>query len=208
MCPVRCVTYVSGRSESMFNLSEWKSPERTSSTSRTNALRYIWMFLALLASVAPAWASVTFTDTFSPPSVLWSNTTGNWTATAGEYYAQIPNNNPGAVTLLPFDLTSYTLTTTVNNVGDGGIVVRDAGSQSITLVLGGLGYGQGVRSGGAGTAIYWGDNSNSVQNEVLGVFSPWQYVYDYGHRGWRHVLRLYRRFLNACDHPHRFHCRV
>jgi len=157
------------------NLSKCKSLEKTSTVSRRNALHalsYTWLFLAFLASAAPAWADVTFTDTFSPPSVLWSNSSGNWTATSGDYFAQVPNNNPGANTLLPFDLTSYTLTTTVNGLGDGGIVVRVNGTQSITLVLGGLGYGQGVRNGTAGTAIYWGDNSNSLQNEVTGVFTP------------------------------------
>jgi hypothetical protein len=160
------------------NPSQCKSRVRTSPPSRTKALRALsctWLFLALLASVTSAWAGgVTFTDSFSPPSALWSNSSGNWTATSGDYFAQVPNNNPGADTLLPFDLTSYTLTTTVNGLGDGGIVVRvnGAGTESITLVLGGLGYGQGARGGGAGTAIYWGDNTNPIQNEVTGVFTP------------------------------------
>jgi len=139
------------------------------------ALDFFWLLLGLIVCVAPAWAgTVSFTDNFSPPSPLWSNTTGNWTATSGDYYAQVPNNNPGAVTLLPFDLTSYTLTTTVNGLGDGGIVVRvnSTDTQSIVLVLGGLGYGQGARGGDAGSAIYWGDSSNSIQGEVTGVFTP------------------------------------
>ena len=128
----------------------------------------------LIVSVTASASPVTFTDNFSPPSSLWSNTTGNWTASGGQYFAQQPNNNPAAVTLLPFDLTGYTLTVTVNGLGDGGIVVRQntAGTQSIFLVLGGLGYGQGARGGNAGTAIYWGDSSNPQQNQVNGVFVP------------------------------------
>jgi hypothetical protein len=134
------------------------------------------VLVGALVCAVPTWAgAVSFSDNFTPsPSPLWGNNTGNWTASSGDYFAQVPNNNPGAVTLLPFDLTDYTLTTTVNAVGDGGIVVREntAGTESITLVLGGLGYGQGVRCCDAGTAIYWGDNSNSLQGEVTGVFTP------------------------------------
>ena len=129
---------------------------------------YIWPGLAFVLSVPASAATISFTDNFSPPSSLWSNSTGNWTASGGQYVAQQPNNNPGATTVLPFDLTSYTLTVTVNGLGDGGIVVR----QGITLVLGGLGYGQGARGGNAGTAIYWGDGNNPQQNQVNGVFIP------------------------------------
>jgi len=132
---------------------------------------------ALLVWVKPAWAgSVTFTDNFSPPSALWSNSTGNWTATSGDYFAQIPNNNPAAVTILPFDLTSYTLQATVNGSGDGGILARTnaTDTQYVLLVLGGEGYGQGVRGGNAGNSIYWADSNNpsATLNLVTGVFTP------------------------------------
>src|SRR5579863_4786841 len=104
-----------------FNSPESVWPVCSSSVLR--ALGYAGVLLAL--SVRPAWAaSITFSDNFSPPSSLWSNTTGNWTATSGDYFAQQPNNNPAATTSLPFDLTGYTLTVTVNGLGDGGILVR------------------------------------------------------------------------------------
>lgn len=79
---------------------------------------------SFLAATPWAWAgTVNFTDSFSPPSSQWSNSTGNWTASGGDYYAQQPNNNPPALTFLPFQLTGYTLTVTVNNLADAGIFV-------------------------------------------------------------------------------------
>jgi VPDSG-CTERM motif len=132
---------------------------------------------ALLVWVKPAWAgSVTFTDNFSPPSALWSNSTGNWTATSGDYFARSPNNNPEAVTILPFDLTSYALQVTVNGLGDGGILVRTnaTDTQYVLLVLGGEGYGQGIRGGNAGNSIYWADSNNpsATLGLMTGVFTP------------------------------------
>jgi len=107
---------------------------------------------------------------------LWSNTTGNWTATGGQYYAQQPNDNPGATTLFPFDLTVYTLTVTVNGLGDGGIITRENPSHTgdVVLILGGEGYGQGARGGNAGNSIYWADslNPSATFNIVPGVFIP------------------------------------
>jgi hypothetical protein len=134
------------------------------------------LLLALMVSVRTAWADpITFTDNFSPPSPLWSNLRGSWTATGGQYFAQVPNNNPPAFTLLPFDLTGDTLTVTANGVGDSGILVRSdaTASQFVILILGGLNYGQGQHFGTAGNSIYWSDsNSPAPQGLVTGVFTP------------------------------------
>ena len=131
----------------------------------------------VIAATAPAWMGpVNLTDNFSPPSALWINSTGNWTATGGDYYAQAPNSSPFALTNLPFDLTGYTLTVAVNSLGDSGILVRTnaTNNQYVLLALGGEGYGQGLRGGNAGSSIYWADSSNpsATQNLVTGVFTP------------------------------------
>ncbi len=50
--------------------------------------------------------AVSFHDDFTPsPSPLWNNYSGNWTASGGMYYPQVPNNNPYAISSLPFDVT-------------------------------------------------------------------------------------------------------
>jgi len=77
---------------------------------------------------------------------------------------------------LPFDLTDYTLTVTTV-AGDGGIWLRSTetspyNGDSILLVVGGNGYGQGGRGGDAGTSIYFGTSSNGAINEVEGVLTP------------------------------------
>lgn len=136
-----------------------------------------WMMLGLaafvLASVPAAAraASLSFSDDFTPvASPLWSDSSGNWTASNGDYYAQVPNNNPMADTSLPFDFTNnLQLTVTVNALGDAGISF-DSGD--VLLVLGGEGYGQGSRGGAAGNSAYWATPGNSVQDLVTGVFTP------------------------------------
>ena len=117
--------------------------------------------LALAGAASLSAQDIAFTDDFSPPSPMWSNTSGNWTASNGVYYAQTPNNSPATMTLLPFDLTSYTLTVKLNPLGDSGIYVRSnaAGTRYLLLVIGGSGYGQGTRGGYAGNSIYWLDSS-------------------------------------------------
>jgi hypothetical protein len=114
--------------------------------------------VAALAALAPAvWAqppskTVTFTDNFaSGPSALWNNYAGNWTASGGQYFAQVPDNNPLTYTGLPFDLTDYTLTVTTV-AGDGGIWLRSTESSpyngdSVLLVLGGGGSARAAAVG-------------------------------------------------------------
>jgi hypothetical protein len=122
----------------------------------------------------------TFTDNFSPPSPLWSNSIGNWTASNGHYYAQNPSNNPTTYSGLPYDYTNSNLvvTVTVNVLSDGGIWLDTDGSNhnGIVLVLGGNGYGGGARGGPAGNSVYWSVWQNGALtdglSEVNGVFTP------------------------------------
>jgi hypothetical protein len=136
--------------------------------------------LGLLASGSAR--AVTFMDNFSPPSSSWINSPGSsWSASSGDYAANTPNNVPPAISYLPIDLTNTNLqvTTTVNALGDGGIVFNiPAGTSSgqpsfgVVLVLGGYGYGDGDRGGNAGNSIYWGTANSGVNDLVTGVFTP------------------------------------
>ncbi len=131
--------------------------------------------LAALGAQAPG-SQLTFTDSFMPgPSALWNNHDGNWTSSAGQYYAQTPNDSPLTYSGLPFVLTDYTLTVTTV-VGDGGIWLRSKENSPygsyLLLVLGGANYGQGARGGSAGTSVYFATASKSGINEVPGVLTP------------------------------------
>lgn len=127
-------------------------------------------------------ATVSFTDNFTPSaSPLWNNYAGNWATSNGQYYAQQPNNSPSTFTGLPYELTNYTLTVTINNLGDAGIWLRGNGSNQIVgsspangilLIIGGGGYGQGTRGGAAGTSLYWVTPEGGSVNQVQGVFTP------------------------------------
>jgi hypothetical protein len=98
--------------------------------------------LAPLTLPASAVAStVTFTDNFSPPSTLWSNSIGNWTGGNGLYYAQAPSNSPETYSGLPFDFTNsnFSLTVTINSLRDQGIWLDTDGSRNngVLFVAGG-----------------------------------------------------------------------
>jgi hypothetical protein len=114
-----------------------------------------------------------FSDNFTPsPSPDWNNHSGDWTDIAtGDYAAQQPNDNPQAVTALPFDMsnTNLQVTVTVNQLGDGGILFNSGG---VELVLGGENYGQGTRGAFAGSSAYWGDLAGGVINRAVDVFTP------------------------------------
>ena len=138
-------------------------------------IAYASLLPALMVLASPARASsINVTDTFSPISLAWSNSTGNWTASSGDYYAQNPNNSPMAQSLLPYDMTNYTLTVTVNALGDSGIVLRSNAADTLYLILGGEGYGQGGRTGYAGNSLYFADSTNLSTNhqEQNFVFTP------------------------------------
>ncbi len=60
------------------------------------------VFALVIASTAGSAATINFSDSFSPSaSPLWNNYSGNWTASGGTYFAQVPNNNPLTFTGLP-----------------------------------------------------------------------------------------------------------
>jgi hypothetical protein len=146
-----------------------------------------WAFLVLVIAQQPASAAaITFADNFTPaPSPLWNNYSGNWRASAGTYFAQAPNNNPLTFSGLPFELTDFTVSVTIHSVGDGGLWLHSDGTNrnGVLLVTGGGGYGQGLRGGDAGSALYWhvlhngtcgGLPSTSCQGFAIatGVFIP------------------------------------
>ena len=94
-----------------------------------------------LALVPTNVKATTITDNFSPPSMLWSNSTGNWTASGGKYFAQAPSNSPDTYTGLPYDFTNtnFALTVTINSLRDEGIWLDSDGTinNAVLLVLGG-----------------------------------------------------------------------
>jgi hypothetical protein len=144
-------------------------------------LRSLFIVLLSVGLSTVTRAQVNFSDNFSPPTNLWNNASGNWTASGGEYFAQQPNNNPFAVTWLPYDLTDFTITVHVNALADGGILLRGSGlgggtptgpPHTIVCILGGNNYGQGGRGGNAGTSSYWHVDGSGAMNEVDGVFVP------------------------------------
>lgn len=114
----------------------------------------------------------TFTDTFSSPSSLWSNSIGNWTANGGQYFAQAPSNNPETYSGLPFDFTNstFSLTVTINSLRDEGIWLDTDGSRNngVLLVLGG--------NAQAGNWAYWhvfqNGNHSAPLNVNTNAFTP------------------------------------
>lgn len=126
-----------------------------------------------LGAAVPATASAyTFSDDFNNPSPLWSDSSGGWEASGGDYAASSPNNNPEAVTYLQRSVSNDDLvvTVTVNGLGDGGIIF-DSGA--VELVLGGNNYGQGGRGYPDGTMAYWGNAAGmGGYNAQAGIFIP------------------------------------
>jgi hypothetical protein len=105
-----------------------------------------------------------FTDNFSPPSTLWSNSSGNWTSSGGKYYAQSPSNSPDTYSGLPFDFTNnFMLTVTINNLRDEGIWLDSDGTinNAVLLVLGG--------NAQQGNWAYWHIDQNGAQSPPLDI---------------------------------------
>ncbi|QJU57021.1 hypothetical protein HL653_03785 [Sphingomonas sp. AP4-R1] len=135
--------------------------------------------MAAIVSFPAQAAVVDFSDNFDAgSSPLWSNLRGNWTTSAGSYLAAIPNNHPLTATLLPFEMTDYKITVDALAVGDSGIWLRsDLNAQNgILLVLGGMGYGQGLRGGDSGNSVYFHVVSNGATSPAYGfvrrILSP------------------------------------
>jgi hypothetical protein len=88
--------------------------------------------------------ALTFTDSFSPASTLWSDSIGNWTSVGGNYYALVPSNGPLTYSGLPFNFLnsdSFSITVTINSLRDEGIWLDTDGTNQngVLLVLGGNG---------------------------------------------------------------------
>jgi len=157
------------------------SGKRGGGANRVGVLATLPAVVVLVATATTPLSAgtITFTDNFTPSaSPLWNNLAGNWATSGGTYFAQVPNNNPLTFTGLPFDLTNFTVTVTVNNLGDGGIWLRsdDTDKNGVLLVDGGGGYGQGTRGDGAGNSLYWHIVQNGSVSPPLdlvsGVFTP------------------------------------
>lgn len=128
-----------------------------------------------LGAAAPALAGTTYSDNFNPLQLPWENNSGSWTTSAGTYYATSPNNNPFAQSFLPYVFTDAdtSVTVTVNALADGGIGFGGAGNaNSVFLILGGDGYGQGTRGCPAGCSAYWDVPGNPNLNANTGAFTP------------------------------------
>jgi hypothetical protein len=156
---------VAGESERLANRHFQAMQPRTSKQS-SGFLAVVF----LLATHASA-QTVIFTDNFNVgPSPLWNNLRGDWVASNGVYFAELPSNNPLTYSAVPFTLTDCTLDVDINGVGDGGVWLHSdaAGQNGILLVTGGNGYGSGVRGGGAGTSLYWHRVVNNVYSGAMG----------------------------------------
>jgi hypothetical protein len=101
---------------------------------------------------------VIFSDDFdNGASPLWQNEQGNWFAEGGVYGATEPSTNPLTYSSLPFQLTSFSVEVSINDIGDGGIWLRSSDNgNGVLLVTGGYGFGAGDFSlPGSGNSLYW-----------------------------------------------------
>lgn len=95
--------------------------------------------IALSGAGSSTQAATLFSDDFNAgASSAWSNTSGNWAASGGVYFAQDPNNFPNShsfVSTLP-SLTDFTVNVDVNAARDGGIWLRAQNNASAVGVEG------------------------------------------------------------------------
>jgi LPXTG-motif cell wall-anchored protein len=127
----------------------------------------------MLVFVCSSAKAITVNDTFAPPSPLWSNSSGNWTANGGTYFAQTPSNSPETYSGLPFDFTNsnFALTVTINNLRDEGIWLNTDGSRNNGVLFVGGGNAQ------HGDWAYWavfqnGSFSNCCLSLNTNAFTP------------------------------------
>ncbi|MBI5691226.1 MAG: PEP-CTERM sorting domain-containing protein [Verrucomicrobia bacterium] len=126
----------------------------------------LWLLLVLAER---GQAQVIFTDDFTAGAApAWGNEVGGWTATGGVYAPTSPNNNPATYSGLPWLLTDFSVSVTIQGLSDGGIWLRSSGNQNgILLVTGG--------NGRTGTGLYWHEIVNGsvspALNEVTGLFT-------------------------------------
>lgn len=137
-------------------------------------MRKIILAAAISAALPFAASAATYTDDFDNGlDLAWSNSSGNWTTGNGAYYAQSPTNNPTTYSGLSYDFTDFSVTTNVAGLGDSGVYFRTDGTNQngYLLVLGGQGYGLGVRGGGAGNSLYIHRIVNGAFSGALGLVS-------------------------------------
>jgi hypothetical protein len=121
---------------------------------------------AAIASTA-ALGQAVFSDNFDAgPSPLWENQRGNWSATAGEYAAGAPTNNPPTCSALPFVLGDLEMEVDVIDVIDGGLWLHidQAGDNGVLLVTGG--------DAQTGRGFYWHTIRNGGVTGTFGRTGP------------------------------------
>jgi hypothetical protein len=125
--------------------------------------------LVFTPGILQADCSLQFTDNFnSGASSLWGNESGNWTTSGGVYYAQNPSVNPVAYTGLSFILTDFVLEVDINNVVDGGILLRS--SYTIDNYLSGVSLV--TRDYGGVSGIYWHIIHNLRDCSSIPILNP------------------------------------
>lgn len=146
--------------------------------SRITSVSVISLLLINAASFE-LFAGVIFTDDFnSGPSPQWGNESGSWTAAGGVYSATTPANWPDARSVLPFVLSDFIVEFDINDIGDGGILLRGSsdGENGVLLITGGYGWGFNNMGPFSGNSLYWhqrvGGVSAPPENPVNNLFTP------------------------------------
>jgi hypothetical protein len=90
----------------------------------------------------------------------WEFIDGGWKATDGTFAPSAKTDGQGMYTTfasLPYDLTDFTVETDIQNVSDGGLMLRSDAQMTngVALAIGGMGYGTGSPGKDAGRCLYW-----------------------------------------------------
>jgi hypothetical protein len=126
--------------------------------------KYILAALTMLTAQSNLGALV-FTDDFSSAaSAQWGDEAGSWYVTAsGAYDSTYPNNSPCTYSSLPYDLTDFTISLSVNDVTDGGVWLRSTDNDNGILLV------------TRGTGIYFhevsGGSFSGKLSEIDGLFA-------------------------------------
>ena len=119
--------------------------------------RFILCLVVLLFAVGQVQATALFSDNFdSGASPLWGNEDGAWEASGGVYEASAPSAVPGTYSSLPYDLTDFSISVDMYDIGDGGLWLRSSDNRNgVLLVTGGDGWWNNPVPGANGRALYW-----------------------------------------------------
>ena len=126
---------------------------------------YIFLMLFCLLGFSEAQSAIIFFDDFNTgASSAWGNERGSWYTNDGVYNAAEPDNDPMAfseVTSLT-DLTDFVLDVDVNDLRDGGILLRSSYDSNnlngVLLVTGGY--------AGSYSGLYWHIITNNTGSAV------------------------------------------